>query len=344
MNNRDSIIISIADDLKMIKPPSPYWPESANVYVFEERDGITLFDVGCGSDAAVERLLSALKVLSWDSRPIRKIILSHAHPDHMGAMNTLLTEMTPETILLHELDVPYALDPERLPLSFDIPLCNARAGGTGTRSGTEKGPGFDLIGYFRSLGCAMCRMKPDQILAEGDTIQIGHYDFRVIHTPGHAPGHVSLYDKQKRLLLAGDIVGAMVAWYAPSSGGAEGYLNSLKKVSELEIDLILPSHGHTIVDARQAIQGTREKILKKDTVITRALQTGPKQFHELNRQLFESESAQFFPGTPILESHLQKLTKEKRVRQKSPGSDAFYELCPQVATSSPSGAARSERV
>jgi glyoxylase-like metal-dependent hydrolase (beta-lactamase superfamily II) len=329
MDNPDSMIISIADDLKMIKPPSPFWPESANVYVFEERDGISLFDVGCGSNAAVERLLNALKYLNWYSKPIRKIILSHAHPDHMGAMTTLLSEMTPETVLLHEMDVPYALDPERLSLSFDIPLCKARAGGTGNRNETEKkGPGFDLIGYFRSLDCAMCRMKPDRILVEGDTIQIGHYDFSVIHTPGHAPGHVSLYDKEKRLLLAGDILGEMVAWYAPSSGGAEGYLSSLKKVSELDIDLILPSHGHAVVDARTAIQETREKILERDTVITSALQTGPKTFHELNGLLFASPSVRFFPGTPILESHLQKLIKEKRVRQRSPGSEALYELRP----------------
>jgi glyoxylase-like metal-dependent hydrolase (beta-lactamase superfamily II) len=329
MDNPDSIIIPIADDLKMIKPPSPYWPESANVYLFEERDGISLFDVGCGSNAAVERLLNALKYLNWNSKPIRKIILSHAHPDHMGAMGTLLSEMKPETVLLHEMDVPYALDPERLSLSFDIPLCKARASGTTTRNETEqKGPGFDLIGYFRSLDCAMCPMKPDRILVESDTIQIGHYDFRVIHTPGHAPGHVSLYDKDKRLLLAGDILGDVVAWYAPSSGGAEGYLDSLKKISKLDIDLILPSHGHTVVDARTAIQETRKKILERDTVITRALQTGPKRFHELNRLLFESPSVRFFPGTPILESHLQKLTKEKRVRQRSPGSEAFYELYP----------------
>jgi hypothetical protein len=79
MDNPDKVIVPIADDLKMIRPPSPYWPESANVYVFEERDGISLFDVGCGSDAAVERLLNALKHLNWDSKPIRKIVLCHEY-------------------------------------------------------------------------------------------------------------------------------------------------------------------------------------------------------------------------------------------------------------------------
>ena len=308
-------VVSIFDDLKMIRPPSPYWPESANVYVFKDGDGISFFDVGCGSVTSVDRLFSALKKLKWDSRPVRKIILSHAHPDHMGAMEILLSRVEPEVVILHEIDIPYALDPEKLPLSFDIPLCKERWTETGDQDQDgEKGPGFDLIAYFRSLGCAMCRVKPDRTVAEGDTIQVGDYDFNVFHTPGHAPGHMSLYDPKKRLLLAGDILGEMVAWYSPSSWGAEGYLGSLNKVGNLDIDLILPSHGSVIVDAAKAIQETREKILERDHVITKALLSGPKTFGELNRLLFDSPSVQFFPGTPILESHLQKLKNEGKIK------------------------------
>jgi glyoxylase-like metal-dependent hydrolase (beta-lactamase superfamily II) len=125
-----------------------------------------------------------------------------------------------------------------------------------------------------------------------------------------------LYDSGKRLLLAGDILGEMVAWYAPSSGGAEGYLGSLKKVGNLDIDLILPSHGSVIQDATKAIQETRGKILERDLVITRALQAGPKTFEELNSILFDSPSVRFFPGTTILESHLQKLMKEKSIKME----------------------------
>jgi glyoxylase-like metal-dependent hydrolase (beta-lactamase superfamily II) len=308
-------VVSIFDDLKMIRPPSPYWPESANVFVFKDRDGISFFDVGCGSIASADRLFNALKFLKWEARPIKKIILSHAHPDHMGAMEILLSEVSPGHIILHKIDVPYALDPERLSLSFDIPLCKERwSQGSNQSQDGEKGPGFDLLAYFRSLGCFMCSLKPNRTVVEGDAIQVGDYDFHVLHTPGHAPGHISLYDLKKRLLLAGDILGEMVAWYAPSSGGAEGYLGSLKKVGNLDIDLILPSHGSVIVDATKVIKETREKILERDNIITRALQAGAKTFEELNGILFDSVSVRFFPGTAILESHLQKLMNEKSIK------------------------------
>jgi glyoxylase-like metal-dependent hydrolase (beta-lactamase superfamily II) len=310
-------VVSIFDDLKMIRPPSAYWPESANVYVFKDGDGISFFDVGCGSIASADRLFNALKFLKWEARPIKKIILSHAHPDHMGAMEILLSEVSPGHIILHEIDVPYALDPERLSLSFDIPLCKERwSEDSNQEQDGEKGPGFDLIAYFRSLGCSMCSLKPNRTVVEGDTIRVGDYHFQVFHTPGHAPGHISLYDPKKRLLLAGDILGEMVAWYAPSSGGAEGYLGSLKKVGNLDIDLILPSHGSVIVDATKAIQETREKILERDTIITKALQAGPKTFEGINSILFDSPSVRFFPGTSILESHLQKLMKEKSIKME----------------------------
>ncbi|MGB9499999.1 MAG: MBL fold metallo-hydrolase [Dissulfuribacterales bacterium] len=318
-------VVSIFDDLKIIRPPSPYWPESANVYLFKDGDGISFFDVGCGSVTSVDRLFSALKKLKWDSRPVRKIILSHAHPDHMGAMEILLSRVEPEVVILHEIDIPYALDPEKLPLSFDIPLCKERWTETGDQ-GKEgaKGPEFDLIAYFRSLGCAMCSAKSNRTVVEGDTIRVGDYHFQVFHTPGHAPGHISLYEPKKRFLLAGDILGEMVAWYAPSSGGAEGYLESLKKVGNLDIDLILPSHGHVITEAKKAICETREKILERDRVIIKALQAGPKTFGELNRLLFDSPSVQFFPGTPILGSHLQKLKNEGKIKQDSSVSERFF--------------------
>jgi glyoxylase-like metal-dependent hydrolase (beta-lactamase superfamily II) len=308
--------VSIFDDLKMIRPESSYWPESANVYLFKDGDGISLFDVGCGNMAPVDRLLSALQVLGWKSKRIKKIVLSHVHPDHSGAMEILLTEVTPERIILHEADLSYALEPERLTLSFDIALCKRQFAAMGHEVPKgSKGPEFELIPYFKALGCSTCRVKPTKTVVEGDLIQIGDYHFQILHTPGHAPGHMSLYDPDKRVLLAGDIVGEMVAWYTPSSGGAAQYLDSLEKVEALDIDLILPSHGDIIQDSKKGIRRIKDKILEKDRGIVEALQSGQKTFEELLNIFFPLPTVQFFPGIPILESHLQKLKKEAKIKE-----------------------------
>jgi glyoxylase-like metal-dependent hydrolase (beta-lactamase superfamily II) len=313
-------LVSVFDDLKMIRPKSSYWPESANVYLFQDGDGLSLFDVGCGNMAPVDRLLGALELLGWKSRPIKKIVLSHVHPDHSGALEILLTEVNPECIILHENDLPYALEPERLTLSFDISLCKrqfAAMGHEGPKG--SKGPEFELIPYFKALGCSTCQVKPSKTVRERDLIQMGGYHFMVIHTPGHAPGHMSLYDPDKRVLLAGDIVGEMVAWYTPSSGGAAQYLESLEKVEVLDIDLILPSHGDVIQDSKNGIQRMKEKILEKDRGIVEALQSGQKSFEELLNIFFPLPTIQFFPGIPIIESHLQKLKDEGKIKESGSG-------------------------
>lgn len=308
--------VFIFDDLIMIRPASPYWPESANVYLFQDGEGISLFDVGCGSMASADRLFNALENLGWQSRPIQKIILSHVHPDHAGAMEILLSEVKPESVFLHEYDLPCALAPEKLSLSFDIDLCKKRFAAMDHEVPKgSKGPEFELIPYFKALDCPTCHVKPNQTVAEGDSIQVGDYHFQVLHTPGHAPGHISLYDAKKRVLLAGDMVGEMVAWYTPSSGGATKYLESLEKVEVLDIDLILPSHGDVIQDSEKGIGRIKEKILEKDRGIVEALQSGQKSFEELLNIFFALPTVQFFPGIPILESHLQKLQKEGKIRE-----------------------------
>ena len=58
--------------------------------------------------------------------------------------------------------------------------------------------------------------------------------------------------------------------------------------------------------------------------IIKALQTGPKTFGKLNNMLFEQPAVRFFPAPPILESHLQKLITEKKIRKDKSVSNMFF--------------------
>ena len=319
-----SEMIRVSDDLLMIKPASSKWPESCNVFVLKDKEGLSLVDAGCGATNSIERLFSAINTLGPQADHLDKIILSHAHPDHVGAMRVLLEEVSPAQVILHELDLPYALDPSLLNESFDIPLCKehdatsrteekAETGAGSPNSMGKKGPAFDLLTYFRDLGCGMVPVKPDRTVKEGQVITVGNSELRVYHTPGHAPGHMSLYDAAGRTLFAGDILGDMVAWYTPSSGGAAGYVESLRKMKALDIDLILPSHGKPMTDAKKSIQEFIDRIIERDHAVLHFLEDGPKTFGELNERLFEPPGVRFFPGTPILMSHLMKLQDEGKL-------------------------------
>ena len=231
----------------------------------------------------------------------------------MGAMQYVLEEVHPR-VLIHHLDVLSALEPWHLTETFDIALakdCWAVSGREEDRSH------FDLFAFFDDFGCSMSAAESVEALTEGETLQLGDFFFEIVHTPGHSPGHISLFDKDRGLLLAGDLVGNSPAWYTPSSGGLIGYLESLDRMESLGARTIVPAHGGIIEDATAAIQNIRGKLLKREGFLCKALQESSKTFMELNEWLFpQSPGLHFFPGCGITESHLIRMERDGAIRRE----------------------------
>jgi glyoxylase-like metal-dependent hydrolase (beta-lactamase superfamily II) len=132
----------------------------------------------------------------------------------------------------------------------------------------------------------------------------------VLQTPGHHPGHISLYERSERILFVGDMVGMEVPFYTPSSGGAEAYLASMEKYMALDVELIIPSHGGLIENAREVIEEAAGKVRRREERLLNGLGGSPKAFNELLPSLFRNPAQHMFPGAAILASHLVKLKGE----------------------------------
>jgi len=161
----------------------------------------------------------------------------------------------------------------------------------------------------------MSRADPGGSLTEGDVVNLGRYHFEVIHTPGHSPGHISLLDRETGILFGGDLVGDVVAWYTPASGGVTGYLESLGKIRAQDPRLILPSHGGVIDDPIEKVDKVRKRLLSREKKMLDIMNGGRISFIELVCRMFPNEMIRFFPGTGITESHVQKLLREGKVRR-----------------------------
>ncbi len=296
-------------DICCILADSHFWPNPATVYVIPDEKGFSLFDVGCGGQNGLDFLLKGLAHWNLDIQDLHTVILSHAHPDHMGAMGDLLKKVQP-TVMIHHLDVGSALNPSKLNDSFDIPLAKKQIA---TIPGSNPHDDFDILDFFVDSGCTMSIAENLIKLDEGDILSLGDFEFEVLHTPGHSPGHISLFDPYKRIMLSGDLVGVAPAWYTPSSGGVIGYLASLDKMEEVNAKIMLPSHGPIINNPQDAIQTIREKLLKRENILLKALEQGPKTFWELNTSLFRESYLHFFPGCGNTQAHLNKLHQEGRL-------------------------------
>ncbi len=293
------------EDFLTVMGEGASWPSSSNVYLFRDDKGFIMVDVGCGG--RVGRLLEEMRAKGVKPNDVHTVLLTHAHPDHMGGIAEFL-RYAKARVIIHELEAPAAMKPEVLEERFDVHLCVKHYGSFFTGH-------FSLLSYFESV-CPMSKVTPDETVREGDVLEFGDYSFRVLRTPGHALGHTSLYEEREGFLLSGDLIGATVAWYSPSSGGVIGYLESLRKVERLRVDRIYPSHGPEITDVKEAICRVKNKLLRREKVILQALEEGEKTFKELNQTLIRKPKLLFFPGTVILESHLIKLEREGKVGRR----------------------------
>ncbi|MBU1669660.1 MAG: MBL fold metallo-hydrolase [Actinobacteria bacterium] len=292
----------MTERFRTYQPERAMWPAPANSYLLRDDRGAVLIDAGCGYRECYEKIVEFLAHEGLEPSDVHTLVLSHAHPDHMGAVPFLLEEASPR-IIMHELEVPLAREPSLLNKSFDMDFIPRFYSG---RIPEDAPSEFDLLDYFAAL-CPMGVAEATETVVGGDTLELAGIHFQVVHTPGHAPGHISLYNPADGTLLTGDLVGAVVAWYCPSGGGVHGYLESLDRLEELDVSLILPSHGPPIDDPAAAIRETREFLSARNGALTEELRNGERSLLELTDLLFPSEGMKMFPGLQVTFSHLELL-------------------------------------
>lgn len=118
---------------------------------------------------------------------------------------------------------------------------------------------FDVSGYNMFQG------MPSRILEDGDIIDIGGRMVEVLHTPGHSPGHMCFWEKERGYLFTGDLVykDTLLAYYPSTDPIA--YLASLERIAELPVSRVFPAHHsldiepEIIVRMRDAFRDLNEK-------------------------------------------------------------------------------------
>ncbi len=87
-------------------------------------------------------------------------------------------------------------------------------------------------------------------LSDGEKLVLGHASYRVLHTPGHAPGHVCLWNAAQKTLIAGDMVanGSTILIPPDDGGDMADYIAQLERLLDLGATTLLPAHGEPIDD------------------------------------------------------------------------------------------------
>lgn len=166
----------------------------------------------------------------------------------------------------------------------------------------------------------------DRELVDGEVLDFGDAVLQVIHTPGHTPGHIALFEPQASLLFSGDIdLSPFGPWYGNVRSDLEEFVGSIKRLIELNPKMLVTSHAGIVTDnIAKRLKEYAEKIDLRDEQILQHLHV-PKTISELMdmKIIFhrypEPQRVYRFFEEIMLDKHLQRLKKQGKVFIKSNG-------------------------
>jgi glyoxylase-like metal-dependent hydrolase (beta-lactamase superfamily II) len=296
----------------LVELPLPFSLGLINVYLVRLEDGWMLVDAGMDTDscfAALERAVEGLGI-EWTS--IRRILVTHMHPDHSGLAHRLLP-ITGARLMMHPIEAQ---------LLNDVISGRYQENWEGrilSDAGVPDGLAAQIGRSFSTLRETFRPLKPDDCLEGGETVATAHGPLQVHCVGGHSPGHLCLHDPARRVLFSGDQIlehiSPNIGWQ-PDRDALGEFLESLERLSTLEVDLILPSHGAPFQGHRDWVDRTRKHHAGRCRQIEAALSAEPKTAHELVGDLWNRKLSPFhhrFAAFEVL-AHLEYLQQRDRVR------------------------------
>jgi glyoxylase-like metal-dependent hydrolase (beta-lactamase superfamily II) len=164
----------------------------------------------------------------------------------------------------------------------------------------------------------------DAIVLEGPTAET----WRVLHTPGHAQGHVCLWNEDERTLVVGDMVASVgTILIAPDDGDMRVYLEQLERLARLDARIALPAHGDPIDEPTALFRRyIAHRTMREAKVLAAVAKSGPegRTAAEIVPDAYDDVGVSVWPIAWLsVRAHLVKLAADGRVRADGgPGDDA----------------------
>ncbi|HEX9637760.1 MAG TPA: MBL fold metallo-hydrolase, partial [Acidobacteriota bacterium] len=161
------------------------------------------------------------------------------------------------------------------------------------------------------------RLPLQRLLADGEMLELDDSRWELLHTPGHAPGHLCLRSQTSGDLISGDLIaGTGTVVIDPPEGDMAAYLQSLERLQALELRVLFPAHGPPVASAARQIQAyLRHRRWREERILT-ALSAAPKPLAEIVRAAYDDVDPQLHDlAERTTLAHLIKLFRDGSVRR-----------------------------
>jgi len=193
-----------------------HWEET-HCYLLNGSERSLLIDTGLGICNIYD------EVIKLTDRPVTAVA-THVHWDHIGG-HKYFPDFYAQKSELNWLNGEFPLTVEQI-REMVIDRCDL-----------PEEYNVDTYDFFQGT--------PTRVLKDNDVINLGDRSVYVLHTPGHSPGHMSFFEKERGYLFTGDLVYKDILFAYYPSTDPEAYLSSLKKVAALPVKRVFPAH-HTL--------------------------------------------------------------------------------------------------
>jgi glyoxylase-like metal-dependent hydrolase (beta-lactamase superfamily II) len=246
-----------------------------NAYAVQGEKGYLLVDAGLNTEEAFNSLEEQLADIGIEAKDISQIVVTHIHPDHYGLAGRL-KQISGAKIAMHHLEKKL-IDSRYVHMNALLRQVANWLHINGVPDALLPELQAASVGIAKFVAPA----KPDIILHGGETISNGLFSFEVLWTAGHSPGHISLYEPNRKMLISGDHILPTITpniGLHPQSGDnpLDDYLDALNAVKQLDVKIVLPGHENPFTGLKSRIDELFKHHKQRKSEILNSIKTGHK--------------------------------------------------------------------
>lgn len=317
---------TLPDGVSRASLPTPFHVGRVNCYVLVDPP-VTVVDPGTLQPGSIDELAAVLASSGLGFGDVEQIVVTHAHPDHFGAAAAIAARSGARIVcgLPERAGLLGPSDPQgrrRLLVRLGVPDATARSLVAVADAALER-----LVGWA----------DPSVVVGvrDGDLLAAGGRQFACVVSPGHAEGHLSLWDPAARVLFSGDhLLGRIIPVPSLESGDGAGrrhslvdYLAGLPRFVAFDPTVVLPGHGRAFTD--MAVLDARLRAHSRhraDDIAAILLERSATPYEVARRLQWHPEGARLLVGLAHVQGHLDLLQETGRVTPAADGALTRYQL------------------
>ncbi len=236
------------------------------MYLLKIDGSKVLIDAGLNFKDWKKKFLSGLEEFNLNIKDIDYCIVTHDHIDHIGLIKTLKRKNPDMQILMHKITHDLIRWGTDVKYNKEVEMVATELAERMIKFGISEEKGDSIIQFFSNWHKLIQYCKPDRILNDNDEILFDSNKLKIIWTPGHALGHICIFDTVNKYLFSGDHILSRITPHIGSfiinpvlkneydvTNILDNYLKSLDKIDKLNPKIIFPAHQEVIYNPHERI-------------------------------------------------------------------------------------------